>query len=100
MLYVEHMLQIFERLGREQKVIQYIKQGMPLDLFCLYDREFREWKLEWPEKKFMALKDLLVWLIDSKRPLSVKEASDVVRMSTGHPKIFDIEEEVVGKLSG
>ena len=100
MLYVEHMLQIFDRLGREQKVVQYIEEGMPLDLFCLYDRIFREWKVQWPEKKFMALKDLLIWLIDSKRPLSVKEASEVIRISAGDPEILDIEEEVVGSLSG
>lgn len=97
MLYAEHMLLRLNHIGRKDSLREAIsKSNMPGNLRDLYKLLLNECRGNRTKDQCKALKKLFAWLAFSKTPLSLAEASALVKMTISDDK-FDIEDEVIGR---
>jgi hypothetical protein len=95
MLYVEHMLRRLSYIGREGAVLKDLAK-MPENLHDLYKLLLEECKRNRSEEQYQALKKLFAWLAFSKTPLSLSEASALIKMTVSDED-FDLEDEIIGR---
>jgi len=97
MLYVEHMVRRYSAMGRESAVIKDLENhDMPDTLEGLYELMLAECHKGRSQKQYETLRTLFAMLAFSKRPLTLDEASDLIRL-TDPDGTFDIEDEVIGR---
>jgi len=84
-------------MGRESAVIRDLENhDMPDTLEGLYELMLAECHKGRSQKQYEALRTLFAMLAFSKRPLTLDEASDLIRL-TDPDGTFDIEDEVIGR---
>lgn len=96
MLYIEHMLRRFSAIGRESAVLKDIEKSLPDTLEALYELLVAESQRGRTEAQYETLRTLFAMFAYSERPLTLDEASDIVKL-TNADGTFDIEEEVIGR---
>ncbi|KAL9079219.1 MAG: hypothetical protein Q9157_001888 [Trypethelium eluteriae] len=96
-LYVEHALQRLNSLRRENLITKELRE-LPDSLTCLYDVLLDECRKGRTKEEFASLKRLFAWLAYSERPLTLGEASTLVRLVDQNSNL-SVEEEVDGRLA-
>ncbi|KAF2230805.1 hypothetical protein EV356DRAFT_519320 [Viridothelium virens] len=96
MLYVEHMLRRLSAIGREGAVLKELEKNLPDSLEELYKLLLEECQRGRTHAQYLTLKTLFAVLAYSERPLSLDEATDLVKL-TDPDGTFDIEDEVIGR---
>ncbi|CZR57803.1 uncharacterized protein PAC_07692 [Phialocephala subalpina] len=94
-LYVEHMLRRLNVLGRESLIFKELDK-LPEDLPKLYELLLSECQKDRSKDQLIALKKLFAWLAYSKRPLTLGEATSLIKVIPGS-KGFSLEEEIDGR---
>jgi hypothetical protein len=97
MRYIEHMLRRLSYIGRENAVLQDLETRLPENLAALYDLMLEECQRGRTDKQYHALKKLFAWVAYSKRALTLSEASELAQLTVGDEKVFDIEDELIGR---
>jgi hypothetical protein len=95
MLYIEHMLRRFNKIGRETLVLKEL-ENMPDGLQPLYFTMVAEIQDRRTSDQLQTMGRLFTWFAFSKRPLTLDEANDVSRLF-GQDQTFSIEEEIAGR---
>ena len=96
MLYIEHMLRRLSAIGREGAVLKDLEKNLPDSLEALYKLLLAECQRGRTHAQYLTLKTLFAMLAYSERPLSLDEATDLVKL-TDPDDTFDIEDEVIGR---
>ncbi|KAH7128114.1 hypothetical protein B0J11DRAFT_504607 [Dendryphion nanum] len=96
MLYVEHTLRRLSYIGREGAVVKALGK-LPDNLHGLYKLMLDDCRRNRTPDQYEALKKLFAWLAFSKRPLSLSEASELIKVTIKDDDEFDIEDEIVGR---
>ena len=99
MRYIDHILQRLSYIGRESAVIKELQTRLHEDLSILYDMMLEDCQKGRTKEQFHALKTVFIWTAYAVRPLTIKEASEVVALSIADRSSLDIEEELIGKSS-
>ena len=99
MRYIEHILQRLNYIGRESAVVKELQTRLPEDLPILYDMIIEDCQKGRTKEQLHALKTIFIWTAYAVRPLTIKEASEVVALSTTDSNALDIEEELIGRSS-
>ncbi|KAF8860934.1 hypothetical protein BDZ45DRAFT_293513 [Acephala macrosclerotiorum] len=94
-LYVEHMLRRLNVLGRESLIFKELDK-LPDDLPKLYELLLSECQKDRSKEQLTALKRLFAWLAYSKRPLTLGEATSLIKVVPGGNG-FSLEEEIDGR---
>lgn len=82
-------------LGRESLILKELDK-LPEDLPKLYEVLLLECQRDRSEDQLTALKKLFAWLAYSKRPLTLGEATSLIKVVPG-TKSFSLEEEIDGR---
>jgi len=96
MLYVEHMLRRLSYIGHEDAVLKDLEQNLPDDLQSLYQLMLTECHKGRTKAQYTALKRLFAWLAFSKRPLTLSEATALVKVTVPDGS-FNFEDEIIGR---
>ena len=96
MLYIEHMVRRLSVIGREGSVLKDLEKNLPDNLEALYKLLLAECQRGRTHTQYLTLKTLFAMLAYSERPLSLDEATELVKL-TDPDDTFDIEDEVIGR---
>ena len=97
MLYVEHVLRRLNSIGREGAALKYVRDGLPSSLSELYALMLAECQKRRTPEQLETLRRLFAWLAFSKQPLTLTEASNLVKLIIGEDDTFSLDEEIEGK---
>jgi len=97
MRYVEHMLRRLSYIGREGAVLADLEKNLPDSLESLYKLMLTECQKDRTDEQYQALKKLFAWLAYSKRALTLGQASELVALTVANERVFDIEDELIGR---
>jgi hypothetical protein len=89
------MLRRLNVLGRESLILKEL-DTLPDDLPKLYELLLSECQNHRSKEQFTALKKLFAWLAYSKRPLTLGEATSLIKIVPGTTS-FSLEEEIDGR---
>jgi hypothetical protein len=89
------MLRRFNVLGRESLIFKELDK-LPEDLPKLYELLLSECQKDRSKDQLIALKKLFAWLAYSKRPLTLGEATSLIKVLP-ETKSFSLEEEIDGR---
>lgn len=90
------MLRRLSYIGREDAVLKDLEQNLPDNLQSLYQLMLAECRKNRTEAQYKALKRLFAWLAFSKRPLTLSEATALVKITVPDGS-FDLEDEIIGR---
>ncbi|KAJ4290854.1 hypothetical protein N0V90_010049 [Kalmusia sp. IMI 367209] len=93
LLYAEHILRRFNNLNREPLILRHLEQEMPNNLEQLYTIILSDLLRKTNSEQRVALKSLFIWLAFSVRPITLSEATSLVKLLPGD---LDLEEELQG----
>lgn len=95
MLYAEHMLRLFDSIGREPVILRKLASSMPENLEKLYDTILEDLQRRTPADKQPALKFLLCWVAFSHRRLTLAECLSLMDFIPDNS--LNLEEELQGQ---
>lgn len=99
MLYVETMLMRLETLGLEMPVSRVLQGQLPRNMDELHALILEDCYKDRDDSEREMLTALFAWLAFAKRDLSLREAKELMRILADGKTIFNIEREVMQKLS-
>jgi hypothetical protein len=89
------MLRRLNALGREPLIFKELDK-LPENLPKLYELLLSDCQKDRTKEQLTALKKLFAWLAYSKRPLTLGEATSLIKIIPG-TKSFSVEEEIDGR---
>jgi hypothetical protein len=89
------MLRRLNALGREPLIFKELDK-LPENLPKLYELLLADCQKDRAKEQLTALKKLFAWLAYSKRPLTLGEATSLIKIIPG-TKSFSLEEEIDGR---
>jgi hypothetical protein len=89
------MLRRLNALGREPLIFKELDK-LPENLPKLYELLLADCQKDRTKEQLTALKKLFAWLAYSKRPLTLGEATTLIKIIPG-TKSFSLEEEIDGR---